>query len=164
MSVVALYPDAELVAVTYLRAALAARAEAYAAGVVVGTKPRPGVLPPRYVRIRRTGGTEAFRVADSPRLQVQVSFLTGAEATDEANRQALAQLVWALLRGMQSGGHDRGLAGAGRLLPGGHVRRPGEPARPGRCEPDHHPADRRGRNARHRRLIRRNTWLLPRSP
>jgi hypothetical protein len=102
MSVVALYPDAELVAVTYLRAALAARAEAYAAGVVVGTKPRPGVLPPRYVRIRRTGGTEAFRVADSPRLQVQVSFLTGSEASDEANRQALAQLVWALLRGMQS--------------------------------------------------------------
>ena len=102
MTAVALYPDAELVAVTYLRAALAARAEPYADQVTVGTKPRPGVLPPRYVRIRRTGGTEAFRVADSPRLQVQVYFGTGSAATDERNRQDLAQLVWALLRGMQS--------------------------------------------------------------
>jgi hypothetical protein len=102
VSAVALYPDAELVAVTALRAALACRAEAYAAGVTVGTKPRPGQLPQKYVRLRRVGGTEAFRVADAPRLQAQVWFNTGAEATDEANRQALAQLVWALLRGMRS--------------------------------------------------------------
>jgi len=102
VTAVALYPDAELVAVTYLRAALAGRAEPYAAGVTVGTKPRPGVLPAKYVRVRRTGGTEAFRIADSPRLQVQIWYGTGAEATDEANRQALAQLVWALLRAMRS--------------------------------------------------------------
>ena len=102
MTAVALYPDAELVAVTYLRTALAARAEAYAAGVVVGTKPRPGQLPARYVRIRRVGGNEAFRVADSPRLTAQVWYSTGADATDDFNRQALGQLVWALMRAMRS--------------------------------------------------------------
>jgi hypothetical protein len=102
VTAVALYPDAELVGVTFLRAALAARAEAYATGVLVGTKPRAGVLPQKYVRVRRVGGSEAFRVADSPRLQVQVWFGTGADATDESNRVALAQLVWALLRGMRS--------------------------------------------------------------
>ena len=42
MSAVALYPDAELVAVTYLRAALAGRAEPYAAGVRLGSAGQGG--------------------------------------------------------------------------------------------------------------------------
>lgn len=99
MTSVAVYPDAELVAITYLRAALAARDEPYAAAVTVGNLPEPGVTTARQVRIRRTGGTELHRVADSPRLQVQVGY-RGDQPDDEANRQALAQLVWALLRAM----------------------------------------------------------------
>lgn len=101
MTAVALYPDAELVAVTYLRAALAARAEPYAAAVVVHTKPTPGVTSPRRVRIRRVGGVELHRVADNPRLQVQVGVDTDHPGTDEQDRQRLAQLVWALLRDMR---------------------------------------------------------------
>jgi len=97
---VALYPDAELVAVTWLRARLAERSEPYAAGVTVGTKLPPGQSPGRYVRIRRLGGVELHEVADSPRLQAQVWYETGSP-TDEKNRNDLAQLVWALLRGIR---------------------------------------------------------------
>lgn len=99
MTAVALFPDAELVAVTYLRSALTARPEPYAAGVKVYTKPKPGETYPRRVRVRRTGGAQLHLAADSPRLQVQVGYDTGA-VSDEKNRQALAQLVWALLRDM----------------------------------------------------------------
>lgn len=102
MTAVALYPDAELVAVTALRQLLAARSESYAAGVSVYTKPTPGETDPKRVRIRRVGGTQLHRVADSPRLQVQVGYDTG-NVSDEKNRQALAQLVWALLRSLQGG-------------------------------------------------------------
>lgn len=97
---VALYPDAELVGVTWLRARLAERSEAYAAGVTVGTKVAPAASPGKYVRLRRLGGVELHEVADSPRLQAQVWYPTGA-ATDEKSRNDLAQLVWALLRGIQ---------------------------------------------------------------
>jgi hypothetical protein len=100
MDPVALYPDAELVGVTWLRARLAERAEAVAAGVTVGTKVPPGTSPGKYVRLRRLGGVELHRVADNPRLQAQVWYTTGA-ITDEKNRQDLAQLVWALLRGIR---------------------------------------------------------------
>jgi hypothetical protein len=103
MTAVALYPDAELVAVTYLRAALAARTEPYAAGVQVHNLPPAGVTVPKLVRIRRTGGTELHRVADSPRLQIQVGYATGTAPTDEHNRQQLAQLVWALMRALAGG-------------------------------------------------------------
>lgn len=99
-AVVALYPDAELVALTYLRAALAARSEPYAAGVQVTNLLPPGTDPVRHVRIRRVGGVELHQVADSPRLQVQVWYHTSTPATDEKRRQDLAQLVWALLRDM----------------------------------------------------------------
>jgi hypothetical protein len=101
VSVGVLYPDAELVAITYLRAALAARLEPYAAGVKVNNLLTPGATEPKLVRIRRRGGVQQHQVADGPRLQVQVGYQTGAAATDEANRQALSQLVWALLRAMQ---------------------------------------------------------------
>ena len=99
MAGVAFYPDAELVAVTFLRAALASRSEPYAAGVTVFTKPEPGANTDKRVRIRRVGGTQLHLAADSPRLQVQVGYDTGA-MTDEKHRQDLAQLVWALLRSM----------------------------------------------------------------
>ncbi|MGW3888889.1 hypothetical protein ACWD69_09380 [Micromonospora chokoriensis] len=100
MDPVALFPDAELVAVTWLRARLAERSEPYASGVTVGTKVTPGTTPGKFVRIRRLGGVELHMVADSPRLQAQVWFQAGA-ATDEKNRQDLAQLVRALLRGIR---------------------------------------------------------------
>ncbi|MEU5668949.1 hypothetical protein ABZ749_01000 [Micromonospora sp. NPDC047753] len=100
MDAVALYPDAEQVAVTWLRARLAERSEPYINGVTVGTKVAPKESPGKYVRIRRLGGVELHMVADSPRLQAQVWYSTGA-TTDEMNRQAIAQLVWALLRGIR---------------------------------------------------------------
>lgn len=108
MDPVALFPDAELVAVTWLRAALAGRSEPYAAGVTVGTKVPPAVSPGKYVRLRRLGGVELHVVADSPRLQAQVWYSTGA-VTDEKNRNDLVQLVWALLRGIS--GQDVTVAG-----------------------------------------------------
>jgi len=100
MHPVALYPDAELVAVTWLRDRLAGRAESYASGVTVGTKLPPSSSATRYVRLRRLGGAELHMVADNPRLQAQVWYSAGA-TTDEKNRNDLAQLVWALLRGIQ---------------------------------------------------------------
>lgn len=96
---VALYPDAELVGVTWLRARIAERFEPYA-NVTVGTKVPPGTSPIRYVRLRRLGGVELHMVADSPRLQAQIWYQTGAVG-DEKNRNDLAQLVWALLRGIR---------------------------------------------------------------
>lgn len=100
MHPVALYPDGELVGVTWLRARLAERTEPYVAGVTVGTKVSPATSPGKYVRLRRLGGVELHQVADSPRLQAQVWYSTGA-TSDEFNRQALGQLVWALLRGIR---------------------------------------------------------------
>lgn len=100
MDAVALYPDAELVAVTWLRARLAERSEPYVSGVTVGTKVTAGSSPTKFVRIRRLGGVELHMVADNPRLQAQVWFQPGA-VTDEKNRNDLAQLVWALLRGIR---------------------------------------------------------------
>jgi hypothetical protein len=101
MTAVALFPDAELVAVTYLRAALAGRAEAYAAGVQVHNVVPAGVRVPKLIRVRRTGGTQLHLVADAPRLQVQVGYSTGEATTDEHDRQQLAQLAWALLRALE---------------------------------------------------------------
>jgi hypothetical protein len=95
--VIELPPDAELVAVTWLREALAARTEPYTAGVAVSTTLPPGTSPTRHVRIRRVGGVPYSRVQDSPRLQAQVWYATGAP-TDEQARTRLALLVWALLK------------------------------------------------------------------
>jgi hypothetical protein len=100
MDPVALYSDAELVAVTWLRARLAERSEPYAAGVGVSTKLPPATSPAKHVRLRRVGGVELHEVADSPRVQAQVWYSTGAVA-DEKSRNDLAQLVWALLRGIR---------------------------------------------------------------
>jgi hypothetical protein len=93
-------PDAELVAVTYLRAALTSRPEPYAANVAVSTKLPPGQSPVRHVRLRRVGGVPYSLVQDSPRITVQVWYGIGAP-TDEKNRQDLALLVWALLKAIR---------------------------------------------------------------
>jgi hypothetical protein len=94
-------PDAELVAVTYLRTALAARPEPYAANVAVSTRLPPGQSPVRHVRLRRVGGVPYSLVQDSPRIQAQVWYQTGV-ITDERNRNDLARLVWALLHAIRN--------------------------------------------------------------
>lgn len=94
-----LFVDGQLVAVDYLRAALAARAEPYAADVLVSTRLPDGATPPRHVQIRRVGGTPLHEVADSPRLQATVRLHTGA-VTDEKSRTDLGMLVWSLLLNM----------------------------------------------------------------
>jgi hypothetical protein len=93
---IALAPDAELAGVTYLRGALSGRNEPYALGVTVSTKLPPGTSPGRHIRLRRVGGVPYSLVQDSPRLDAQVWYATGA-ATDEQSRNNLALLVWALL-------------------------------------------------------------------
>lgn len=96
-----LSPDAEMVAITWLRTALAARPEPHASGVQVTDRLPPGRSPTRHVRIRRLGGVPSSRVQDSPRLQAQVWYDTGSPATDEGDRQSLALLVWALLKAIR---------------------------------------------------------------
>lgn len=84
-----LFPDVELWASTFLRAALAARAEPYAANVFVSNQVPP-VRRDRMVIVRRDGGTpEALR--DQAYLSVRVWATTEQDATD------LARLVTALL-------------------------------------------------------------------
>ena len=100
MTSLALAADAELVTTTYLRAALAARTEPYAANVAVTTKLPPGQSPGRHIRIRRVGGVPYSVVQDSPRIDAQVWYQTGAVA-DEQNRTDLALLTWALLKAIR---------------------------------------------------------------
>lgn len=100
MTPLALAADAELVTTTYLRAALAGRGEPYAANVAVTTKLPPGQSPVRHLRIRRVGGVPYSVVQDSPRIDVQCWYQTGAVA-DEQNRNALALLTWGLLRAIR---------------------------------------------------------------
>lgn len=95
-----LAPDAEMAVVTYLRSALATRAEPYAADVQVTTKIRPKTSPVRHIRIRRVGGVPYSRVQDSPRIDVQVWYGTDTPA-DEKNRNDLALLAWALLKAIR---------------------------------------------------------------
>lgn len=95
MTALALAADAELVAMTYLRGVLAARAEPYAAGVAVSTKLPPATSPGRHVRVRRVGGVPYSVVQDSPRLDFQVWYETGS-VSDEQSRTDLALLVWGL--------------------------------------------------------------------
>src|SRR5690242_137953 len=84
------FKDAELVVVTYLRAALASRAESYVTGVKVGThKPNPMTVP--FIAVRRAGGTSDAVVIDRPRVDVQVWH------ADDGKAQDLAQMARALL-------------------------------------------------------------------
>lgn len=132
---VALYPDAELVAVNWLRAQLGARPEAYASGVQVVTDQKARTDFPRLVRVRRVGGVELHAASDSPRIVLQVRF-DEDETTDKKNRQALAQLAWALMRGIR--GQSVTIAGwpvavaCGRVVTFGgpaNLPDPGDPSR-----------------------------------
>lgn len=84
-----IFPDVELWATGYLRTALAARPEAYAADVWVSNK-KPATNQPRTVVVRRDGGPQNG-VLDNPRLTVRVW------ATKEQDASDLARLVQALL-------------------------------------------------------------------
>lgn len=84
-----LFPDVEMWASTFLRTALAARAEPYAANVFVSNQV-PATRRDRMVIVRRDGGTpDALR--DQAYLSVRVWATTEQDATD------LARLVTALL-------------------------------------------------------------------
>lgn len=84
------FADVELWAGSYLRGRLAARVEAFAAGVFVGNAV-PGTRRDRMVVVRRDGGPRVSPVLDAARLSVRVWGRTEQEATD------LARLVRALL-------------------------------------------------------------------
>jgi len=90
------FPDVELWATTYLRAALAARPEPYAAGVKVGVAV-PATRADRMVQVRRDGGPRLDATREAARLGVNVWGKTEQEATD------LARLVRALLGGAADG-------------------------------------------------------------
>lgn len=86
-----LFPDVELWATGYLRTALAAREETYAAGVyVANTVPNP--RRNRMVILRRDGG-RAFDVFDDARVSVRVWAATEQDATDLS--RLVAALLWA---------------------------------------------------------------------
>lgn len=90
-----LHPDAELWATGYLRAALTARAEPYAASVRVSNAKTN--TPGRQVVVRRDGGPQDG-LFDLPRLTVRVWAATEQETGD------LARLVRALLVGSPGNG------------------------------------------------------------
>lgn len=85
-----LFPDVEMWATGYLRAALAARSEPVTDGVKVGVKV-PKQRPGRFVTVRRDGGPRLDVVREAARLGVNVWALTEKDASD------LAALVRALL-------------------------------------------------------------------
>jgi hypothetical protein len=86
--VAVLFTDAELWAITTLRAKLATRAEAYKSGVVVSNAV-PTTRPARLVTVRRDGGSSSG-VFDRPRFGVNVWAATEKDVAD------LAALVSAL--------------------------------------------------------------------
>jgi len=84
------FPDSELWLVGYLRGALAARPEPYAAGVKVGTAvPNPRIT--RMVVVRRDGGPKINLRQEVARFGINVWGGTEQEVTD------LARLTRALL-------------------------------------------------------------------
>lgn len=82
------YPDIELVLIPKIKAALAARAEPYAAGALVSNNV-PDSRSPRMVIVRRDGGTQA-ELRDRPRVALRIW------ASTEKDASALAALVIAL--------------------------------------------------------------------
>lgn len=91
-----LFPDVELWATTYLRAALGARTEPYTAQVKVSNGV-PAVMPGRLVTVRRDGGGQLDPFRDNPRLGVNVYAGTEQDVAD------LAAMVSALLRSAADG-------------------------------------------------------------
>lgn len=88
---VVIFPDVELWAVTWLRAALAARSEPYASGVTVASKV-PSTMPARLVWVRRDGGPRDGVALERPRLGVNVYAATEKDAADLAN--LVRALLW----------------------------------------------------------------------
>jgi len=84
-----IFPDVELWATGYLRAALAARPESYATGAFVSNK-KPSANRRKTVVVRRDGGPQRG-LFDFPRLAVRVW------DDDEQTASDLARLVQALL-------------------------------------------------------------------
>lgn len=90
---VVLFTDIELATTTYLRAALASRAEPVTVGVKVGTTV-PNPRPVRLVTVRRDGGPRINPAREVARIGVNVWAGTEQEASD------LAGLVRGLLGAM----------------------------------------------------------------
>lgn len=89
------FPDAEIVAVTTLQAALAARPESFAANVWVSHRMPPVDLSPkpaRVVWVQRDGGPRLDQVREVARLRVNV-FGDDENDTSDLMRLALA-LLW----------------------------------------------------------------------
>jgi hypothetical protein len=86
------FPDVELWATGYLRSALAARSEPYAASVLVGVVV-PDVRRDRMVMVRRDGGPRLDQIRESARLTVRVWGRTEQEASDLA--RIVSALLWA---------------------------------------------------------------------
>lgn len=87
----ALALDVEAWAISFLKAALAARTETYASSVTV-TNVVPATMPTRLVQVRRDGG-QVRGMFDRPRLAVRCWAATEKDVTD------LARLVNALMLG-----------------------------------------------------------------
>lgn len=85
------FPDVELWATTYLRAALTGRSEPYTFGVLVGTVV-PKDRADRMVMVRRDGGS-ARGVFDRPRISVRVWAKKEQDAADLS--RLVAALLWA---------------------------------------------------------------------
>ncbi|WP_269304924.1 hypothetical protein [Aeromicrobium sp. HA] len=91
-----LFPDVPLWATTYLRAALAARSEAYTSGVHVDTS-MPDKRPKRAVICRRDGGPRLDSARESARLAVQVWAGTEQDVNDLTC--LVRALIWAAPNG-----------------------------------------------------------------
>jgi hypothetical protein len=91
-----IFPDVELVTLTYLRRVLTARPEACAQGVYFGTAV-PSTRRDRMVTVRRDGGPRLDLTRETARLGVNVWGHTDQEAGD------LARLVCALMPALADG-------------------------------------------------------------
>lgn len=89
---VVLFPDVELWACGYLRAALAGRSEPYASGVYVGNTV-PATRTNRMVVVRRDGGPRLDVAREAARLTVRTWATTEQDATDLS--RLVAALLWA---------------------------------------------------------------------
>lgn len=92
MTTPVVFPDVELWATTWLRAALTGRAEPYTQGVLVGVV-LPTTRRPRMVMVRRDGGPRLDVAREAARLGVNVWGATEQEASDLA--RLVAALLWA---------------------------------------------------------------------
>lgn len=92
MTTPVIFPDVELWATGWLRAALAARAEPYATDVLVGVVV-PTTRRPRMVMVRRDGGRRLDATREAPRLGINVWGSSEQEAGDLA--RLVAALLWA---------------------------------------------------------------------